>query len=199
MPGPHGFAVRETRARQSRARVHRIPRPTSVTIAKRPSFGLGTGFALLLFLPNQKARNFLKTGWTGRQISVPPMQGNHPHPAGAIRAGHPPRTSRDQESVAAGQSLPRGTRSEASEARSRGGTSCAQRTRCGWGDRATASSPAKARQSVNSAISLVACAPRDDCILPRCRSDIAPTALVDQAPPVPKTARKSPPGNQECR
>jgi hypothetical protein len=71
--------------------------------------------------------------------------------------------------------------------------------RCGWGDRAIASSSAKARQSVNSAISLVAYAPRDDCILPRCRSDIAPTALVDQAPPVPKTARKSPPGNQECR
>jgi hypothetical protein len=89
MPGPHGFAVRETRARQSRARVHRIPRPTSVTIAKRPSFGLGTGFALLLFLPNQKARNFLKTGWTGRQISVP-AYARQPPPPGRRNPRRPP-------------------------------------------------------------------------------------------------------------
>jgi hypothetical protein len=183
MPGPHGFAVRETRARQSRARVHRIPRPTSVTIAKRPSFGLGTGFALLLFLPNQKAIKFFEDG-LDRTANQCARLCKATTPTRA--APNPPRP-------------PPPPRSEASEARSRGGTSCAQRTRCGWGDRAIASSSAKARQSVNSAISLVACAPRDDCILPRCRSDIAPTALVDQAPPVPKTARKSPPGNQECR
>jgi hypothetical protein len=35
--GPHDFAVRSTRIRQRRRRVHRIPPPTSVTIAKRPS------------------------------------------------------------------------------------------------------------------------------------------------------------------
>jgi hypothetical protein len=35
--GPHGFAVRLKRIRQSAIRVHRIPPPTSVTIAKRPS------------------------------------------------------------------------------------------------------------------------------------------------------------------
>jgi hypothetical protein len=35
--GRHGFAVREARIRHARARVHRIPRPTFVTIAKRPS------------------------------------------------------------------------------------------------------------------------------------------------------------------
>jgi hypothetical protein len=35
--GPHDLAVREPRPRQSAARVHRIPRPTSVTIAIRPS------------------------------------------------------------------------------------------------------------------------------------------------------------------
>src|SRR6202023_2341334 len=35
--GPHDFAVRVSAARLRAARVHRIPPPTSVTIAKRPS------------------------------------------------------------------------------------------------------------------------------------------------------------------
>ena len=35
--GPHDFAVRNSRARLARCRVHRIPHPTFVTIAKRPS------------------------------------------------------------------------------------------------------------------------------------------------------------------
>ena len=35
--GPHDFAVRIGRVRQLRQSVHRIPLPTSVTIAKRPS------------------------------------------------------------------------------------------------------------------------------------------------------------------
>ena len=35
--GRHDFAVRVSRARLSRRRVHRIPPPTFVTIAKRPS------------------------------------------------------------------------------------------------------------------------------------------------------------------
>jgi hypothetical protein len=35
-PGPHDFAVRNSRARRTRSCVHRIPRPTLVTIAKRP-------------------------------------------------------------------------------------------------------------------------------------------------------------------
>jgi hypothetical protein len=38
--GPHDFAVRAGAIRQRRIRVHRIPCPTSVTIAKRP-FCLG--------------------------------------------------------------------------------------------------------------------------------------------------------------
>jgi hypothetical protein len=42
-PGQHDFAVRIARARLSRRRVHRIPPPTLVTIAKRPSSGGGTG------------------------------------------------------------------------------------------------------------------------------------------------------------
>ena len=35
--GPHDFAVRVSTVRQPCWHVHRIPRPTSVTIAKRPS------------------------------------------------------------------------------------------------------------------------------------------------------------------
>ena len=37
-PGPHAFAVRLSAARLRRQRVHRIPHPTSVTIAIRPSY-----------------------------------------------------------------------------------------------------------------------------------------------------------------
>jgi len=37
-PGPHDFAVRDIVIRPLRYRVHRIPLPTSVTIAKRPSY-----------------------------------------------------------------------------------------------------------------------------------------------------------------
>src|SRR5690349_24297132 len=41
-PGPHAFAVRGCLVRLTSARVHRIPRSTSVTIAKRPSDERGT-------------------------------------------------------------------------------------------------------------------------------------------------------------
>jgi hypothetical protein len=40
--GPHAFAVRLSAVRYRRIRVHRIPPPTFVTIAKRPSRGGGT-------------------------------------------------------------------------------------------------------------------------------------------------------------
>jgi hypothetical protein len=36
-PGPHDFSVRDLDDRPTRGRVHRIPQPTFVTIAKRPS------------------------------------------------------------------------------------------------------------------------------------------------------------------
>ena len=39
--GPHDFAVRASVIRLLTCRVHRIPHPTSVTIAKRPSGGTG--------------------------------------------------------------------------------------------------------------------------------------------------------------
>jgi hypothetical protein len=39
--GPHDFAVREPARTSARCRVHRIPHPTFVTIAIRPSSGVG--------------------------------------------------------------------------------------------------------------------------------------------------------------
>src|ERR1700737_2886185 len=46
--GPHDFAVRFGVTRQRHRRVHRIPHPTSVTIAKRPSCGCRMAGMLLL-------------------------------------------------------------------------------------------------------------------------------------------------------
>jgi len=40
--GPHDFAVRVSAVRHRHPHVHRIPHPTSVTTAKRPSCGHGT-------------------------------------------------------------------------------------------------------------------------------------------------------------
>jgi hypothetical protein len=53
---PRGFAVRFTRARQSRQSVHRIPLPTSVTIAIRPSCGGGTALILPLICTSGQRR-----------------------------------------------------------------------------------------------------------------------------------------------
>jgi hypothetical protein len=41
--GPHDFAVRVSAVRQQHFRVHRIPLPTSVTIASAPPVGAGRG------------------------------------------------------------------------------------------------------------------------------------------------------------
>jgi hypothetical protein len=63
--GPHDFAVRNNiarpQARSSRRyhRIHRIPRPTSVTIAIRPSCGRETGELVALICPTAKAEYFL--------------------------------------------------------------------------------------------------------------------------------------------
>jgi hypothetical protein len=66
MSGPHDFAVRGSMPFVAwRDRVHRVPHPTFVTIAKRPSDEAGTAIALLLFLPKRKAKYFSLQGWTG--------------------------------------------------------------------------------------------------------------------------------------
>jgi hypothetical protein len=53
------------RVRLRAACVHRIPRPTFVTIAKRPFVWAGTRESIKLFLPGGEAKYFLKWGWTG--------------------------------------------------------------------------------------------------------------------------------------
>ena len=72
MSGPHDFAVRGSMPFVAwHDRVHRIPRPTFVTIAKRPSGEGGTALALLLFLPKRKAKYFSPEGWTGKSLICP--------------------------------------------------------------------------------------------------------------------------------
>jgi|SRR5579883_30158 len=63
MSGPHDFTVHIVHARLARQCVHRIPRPTFVTIAKRPSLS-GTGWreSVMLCLANSEAKYFLRKG-----------------------------------------------------------------------------------------------------------------------------------------
>jgi hypothetical protein len=63
--GPHAFAVRLRRIRQSAIRVHRIPPPTFVTIAKRPSSEAGRG-GYESDLGQAKTDIFCGEDWTGR-------------------------------------------------------------------------------------------------------------------------------------
>ena len=67
--GPHGFAVRGKRIRLLRYRVHRIPHPTSVTIAKRPSFGAGRGGLLKVICPSSQAMCLRHFNTTGKSVA----------------------------------------------------------------------------------------------------------------------------------
>src|SRR6202035_1825354 len=62
--GPHDFTVRVSTFRQARCRVHRIPFPTSVTIAIRPSSGDETAGVVNVIWVNRKGKYFCKLGWT---------------------------------------------------------------------------------------------------------------------------------------
>src|SRR5438045_1576121 len=62
--GPHDFAVRISTFRQACFNVHRIPCPTSVTIAKRPSAGRD-GVLIVLIWVNREQVYFSNRGWTG--------------------------------------------------------------------------------------------------------------------------------------
>ena len=65
--GPHDFAVRFEKAPVLRTQsVHRIPRSTFVTTRNAPPDERGTAMALLLFLPNEKAKYFSPQDWTRR-------------------------------------------------------------------------------------------------------------------------------------
>ena len=60
--GPHDFAVHVSAVRQERLRVHRIPRPTSVTIATRPSCGNGMADHTQVIWAESEVEIFLRMG-----------------------------------------------------------------------------------------------------------------------------------------
>jgi hypothetical protein len=70
-PGPHDFAVRSSALVSRHQSVHRIPHPTSVTIAIRPSCRGGTVRTLRLIWVSEKAKYFLRGGWTGESKNSP--------------------------------------------------------------------------------------------------------------------------------
>jgi hypothetical protein len=77
-PGPHDFAVRCNINRPSMRRVHRIPLPTFVTIAKRPSFRERDPHVLNLIWGQREAESFCARGWTGfRARSFFARRANH--------------------------------------------------------------------------------------------------------------------------
>ena len=63
--GPHDFAVRAPcHSSFDIACVHRIPRPTSVTIAKRPSCGCGMAIDMQVSWVRSEPKYFCEEGWT---------------------------------------------------------------------------------------------------------------------------------------
>jgi len=68
--GRHDFAVRGRRIRLMRCRVHRIPHPTSVTIAIRPSCERGMGWLYCCFYQIEKQNFFRKRAGRDGQISA---------------------------------------------------------------------------------------------------------------------------------
>jgi hypothetical protein len=69
-PEPHDFAVRDSTARLAAPSASIASRSTFRDDRDTPLLAVRDGTALLLFLPIEKAKNFLKTGWTGPQISA---------------------------------------------------------------------------------------------------------------------------------
>ena len=67
--GPHDFTVRVGALVRSTSRVHRIPHPTSVTIAKRPSFERRMAEDVEVIWVKREAENFFGEDWTG-EISL---------------------------------------------------------------------------------------------------------------------------------
>jgi hypothetical protein len=70
MPGPHDFAVHVSTFRQACCRVHRIPHPTLVTIAKRPSWWEQDSAKMRVIWGQRKANYFLGEDWTGRNSLI---------------------------------------------------------------------------------------------------------------------------------
>src|SRR5437868_12851535 len=72
--GPHDFAVRISTFRQACYRVHRIPCPTSVTIAKRPSRVGRDGASCRIDLGCWRSRIFLRSGLDSSLTDLPVSQ-----------------------------------------------------------------------------------------------------------------------------
>jgi hypothetical protein len=63
--GPHDFAVRAQCHSSLTCRVHRIPSPTSVTIAKRPFVWAGMARDVEVIWLRSEPEYFAKGDWTG--------------------------------------------------------------------------------------------------------------------------------------
>ena len=77
--GPHDFAVRVSTVRprtfvHRRCRVHRIPHPTSVTIAKRPSLGAGRRGNMEVIWVGREGKYFWGRGLDRWNHIDPPLQ-----------------------------------------------------------------------------------------------------------------------------
>ena len=97
--GPHDFAVRSPPLRPFAAdRVHRIPRPTSVTIAIRPSCGRGTGRGHKDDLPDGRSEIFLRKG-LDRDFAKRPDGQISPRPTRAKTRAAPARAARPRAQV----------------------------------------------------------------------------------------------------
>jgi hypothetical protein len=66
MSGPHDFAVRGYVVRLRHCCVHRIPHPTSVTIAKRPSEWSRDGSRSEVIWVREEVKYFSRGDWTGQ-------------------------------------------------------------------------------------------------------------------------------------
>src|SRR5215471_14826982 len=86
-PEPHDFAVRDIVIRLMTRRVHRIPLPTFVTIAKRPSGECGMAWMIVLIWGLRQCPSgcdtLVRRAKSNAQLSPSPLR-----KAGAITTGH---------------------------------------------------------------------------------------------------------------
>src|ERR1700730_2398498 len=94
--GPHVFAVRLSAVRQERIRVHRIPPPTFVTIAKRPSDGAGPNRYIADLAPASTENSENPKLFRKGRRRTPIIASRHRRPWGARRrkSSLPPASNR---------------------------------------------------------------------------------------------------------
>jgi hypothetical protein len=87
--GPHDFAVREISAFvNAPPHVHRIPYPTSVTIAKRPSVWAGMVRDVQVICLGSELKYFCERGWTCDAVICPSGQVNRADPVNSAIPDH---------------------------------------------------------------------------------------------------------------